>query len=131
MNFTLHVWRQRNAEVAGRMVTYTTTGVSPDMSFLEMLDALNEQLVSRGEEAIAFDSDCREGICGTCSLMIDGVAHGPLGGTTVCQLHMPTSAMGSRSRSNRGGPGPFASYAISWSTVVRSTASSRRAASCP
>jgi len=88
MNFTLHVWRQRNAEAVGGMVTYTTTGVSPDMSFLEMLDALNEQLVSRGEEAIAFDSDCREGICGTCSLMVDGVAHGPLGGTTVCQLHM-------------------------------------------
>ena len=88
MNFTLHVWRQTNADAAGRMVTYTTTGVSPDMSFLEMLDALNEQLVSRGDEAIAFDSDCREGICGTCSLMIDGVAHGPLGATTVCQLHM-------------------------------------------
>ena len=88
MNFTLHVWRQRNADEAGRMVTYTTTGVSPDMSFLEMLDALNGQLVARGEEAVAFDSDCREGICGTCSLMIDGVAHGPLGGTTVCQLHM-------------------------------------------
>lgn len=88
MNLTLHVWRQRNAEAVGQMVTYTTTGVSPDMSFLEMLDALNEQLVSRGDEAIAFDSDCREGICGTCSLVVDGVAHGPLGGTTVCQLHM-------------------------------------------
>ena len=88
MNFTLHVWRQRNAEEAGRMVTYTTTDVSPDMSFLEMLDALNGQLVARGEEAIAFDSDCREGICGTCGFMINGIAHGKRSLTTVCQLHM-------------------------------------------
>jgi succinate dehydrogenase / fumarate reductase iron-sulfur subunit len=88
MNFTLQVWRQRNAVEPGRMVRYQARDVSPDMSFLEMLDLLNEQLVSQGDEPIAFDSDCREGICGTCSLVIDGVAHGPLGGTTACQLHM-------------------------------------------
>jgi len=88
MNFTLHVWRQRAAGAAGRMEAYPIREVSPNMSFLEMLDLLNEQLVSRGDEPIAFDSDCREGICGTCSLMIDGVAHGPQRGTTACQLYM-------------------------------------------
>jgi succinate dehydrogenase / fumarate reductase iron-sulfur subunit len=88
MRLTLHVWRQRNAGERGRLVTYTMDAVSPESSFLEMLDLLNEQLVERGEEPIAFDSDCREGICGMCSLVIDGVAHGPLRGTATCQLHM-------------------------------------------
>jgi succinate dehydrogenase / fumarate reductase iron-sulfur subunit len=88
MNFTLHVWRQKRAEAPGRMVTYDVRDIGPTLSFLEMLDVVNEQLVERGEEPIAFDSDCREGICGTCSLMIDGVAHGPLRGTTACQLSM-------------------------------------------
>jgi succinate dehydrogenase / fumarate reductase iron-sulfur subunit len=88
MRLTLRVWRQKNARVQGRMVTYPMDDVSPDMSFLEMLDVLNESLVLRGEDPVAFDSDCREGICGMCSLVINGVAHGPTGATATCQLHM-------------------------------------------
>lgn len=88
MNFTLHIWRQKNPREPGGLVPYEVRDITPTMSFLEMLDMLNDQLVSRGEEPIAFDSDCREGICGTCSLVIDGVAHGPLRGTTACQLYM-------------------------------------------
>ncbi len=88
MKITLHVWRQKNATSKGGMETYVVDGVSADMSFLEMLDMLNEQLIAEGKEPIAFDHDCREGICGTCSLMINGVAHGPDSGTTTCQLHM-------------------------------------------
>ena len=88
MNLTLKIWRQKDAGAAGSLQTYALSGVSPDMSFLEMLDVLNEQLVSKGENAIAFDHDCREGICGMCSLMIDGQAHGPEKATTTCQLHM-------------------------------------------
>ncbi|MBI1896362.1 MAG: succinate dehydrogenase/fumarate reductase iron-sulfur subunit [Acidobacteria bacterium] len=88
MNLTLHVWRQRNPRDKGRMVRYEVKDVSTHMSFLEMLDVLNESLIARGEEPIAFDHDCREGICGSCGFMINGVAHGPLPGTTVCQLHM-------------------------------------------
>ena len=88
MRITLHVWRQRNAADSGRMVQYQMDGVSEHMSFLEMLDVLNDQLVEKGEEPIAFDHDCREGICGSCGFMINGVAHGPLPGVTVCQLHM-------------------------------------------
>jgi succinate dehydrogenase / fumarate reductase iron-sulfur subunit len=85
---TLHVWRQAGPSAPGRMVRYDAADISPDMSFLEMLDVLNERLVERGEEPIAFDHDCREGICGSCSLMINGVAHGPSRGTATCQLHM-------------------------------------------
>jgi len=88
MRLTLHVWRQPSAETTGRFVRYEATDVSPDMSFLEMLDVLNEELTGRGELPIAFDHDCREGICGSCGLMIDGVAHGPSRGTATCQLHM-------------------------------------------
>src|SRR5262249_3999190 len=88
MNLTLHVWRQKDRRSPGKMVTYKVTGVSPHASFLEMLDVLNEQLIARGEEPVAFDHDCREGICGMCSLVIDGVAHGPQRGITTCQLHM-------------------------------------------
>jgi succinate dehydrogenase / fumarate reductase iron-sulfur subunit len=87
MKLTLKIWRQANASAAGAMHTYELDGVSSDMSFLEMLDLLNEQLVTSGEEPVAFDSDCREGICGMCSLMINGQAHGPEV-TTTCQLHM-------------------------------------------
>ena len=87
MNLTLKIWRQANASAEGAMHTYQLNGVSEDMSFLEMLDLLNEQLVTNGEEPVAFDSDCREGICGMCSLMINGQAHGPEV-TTTCQLHM-------------------------------------------
>jgi succinate dehydrogenase / fumarate reductase iron-sulfur subunit len=83
----LHVWRQKDARSPGRMVDYEID-VSPDTSFLEMLDLLNEDLIKKGEEPIAFDYDCREGICGTCGMMINGMPHGPVRGTTVCQLHM-------------------------------------------
>ncbi len=88
MNVRLHVWRQQSANAPGKMVQYEATDISPTMSFLEMLDLVNEGLVAKGEEPIAFDHDCREGICGTCSLMINGVAHGPNEATTSCQLHM-------------------------------------------
>ena len=88
MNFTLHVWRQAGPAAAGRMERYDARDISPDMSFLEMLDTVNERLQETGEEPIAFDHDCREGICGSCSLMINGVAHGPMKGTATCQLHM-------------------------------------------
>lgn len=88
MKLTLNVWRQENPSSRGEMKTYPVSEVSPDMSFLEMLDVLNESLADKGEEPIAFDHDCREGICGACSLMIDGVPHGPERATTTCQLHM-------------------------------------------
>ena len=84
----MSVWRQGRDEPKGRLVDYEVPDVSPDMSFLEMLDVLNDSLERRGEEPIAFEHDCREGICGSCGFMIDGRAHGPLAGTTVCQLHM-------------------------------------------
>lgn len=88
MNFKLLVWRQKDAKDPGGLVEYPATNIIPDMSFLEMLDVVNEGLIAKGEEPIAFDSDCREGICGTCSLVINGVAHGGQRGTTACQLHM-------------------------------------------
>jgi succinate dehydrogenase / fumarate reductase iron-sulfur subunit len=88
MNVTLHVWRQAGPDAPGRMVRYDASDISPDMSFLEMLDVVNERLMETGEVPIAFDHDCREGICGSCSLMINGVAHGPNKGTATCQLHM-------------------------------------------
>jgi succinate dehydrogenase / fumarate reductase iron-sulfur subunit len=88
MNLTLHVWRQAGPRAPGKMVVYKAGDISPDMSFLEMLDVVNEGLTLRGEVPIAFDHDCREGICGMCSLMINGIAHGPMKGTATCQLHM-------------------------------------------
>jgi succinate dehydrogenase / fumarate reductase iron-sulfur subunit len=88
MNLTLKIWRQKNTDSPGNLMEYRIEGVSPDSSFLEMLDLLNEQLISRGEEPVAFDHDCREGICGMCGMMINGVAHGPRAGVTTCQLHM-------------------------------------------
>ncbi|MBH24765.1 MAG: succinate dehydrogenase [Myxococcales bacterium] len=88
MNLTLNVWRQKGPDDPGRMVTYSANNISPDMSFLEMLDVVNEQLEEKGEEPIAFDHDCREGICGMCSMMINGVPHGPDRGITTCQVHM-------------------------------------------
>ncbi len=90
MKITIKVWRQKSAADAGKFVTYQADHVSPDMSFLEMLDVVNEELTHKGEEPIAFDHDCREGICGMCSLVINGKPHGPLEGCTTCQLHMRT-----------------------------------------
>ena len=94
MNLTLHVWRQPGPGAPGRMVRYEAHDISPDMSFLEMLDVVNERLMETGEAPVAFDHDCREGICGSCSLMINGVAHGPNQGTATCQLHMRSFADG-------------------------------------
>lgn len=88
MDLTLKIWRQKGPKEKGQMVTYPISDVSPDMSFLEMLDVLNESLVIKGEEPVSFDHDCREGICGTCSLHINGEAHGPDRAITTCQLHM-------------------------------------------
>ena len=88
MNLTLKVWRQADSDAAGEFVRYAASDISEHMSFLEMLDVVNEGLEGQGQEPIAFDHDCREGICGMCSLQINGVPHGPDGGTTTCQLHM-------------------------------------------
>ena len=88
MDLTLKVWRQKNRNAQGALETYNISGISENASFLEMLDVVNENLQKEGKDPIAFDSDCREGICGTCGFVIDGVAHGPLAKTTVCQLHM-------------------------------------------
>jgi succinate dehydrogenase / fumarate reductase iron-sulfur subunit len=88
MNLKLHIWRQKSSSEPGMIVPYAVEGISPDSSFLEMLDLLNEGLIEKGEDPVAFDSDCREGICGMCSLVINGIPHGPHRQTTVCQLHM-------------------------------------------
>lgn len=88
MDLTLKVWRQKNAQDKGHFETYTVKDISSEMSFLEMIDVLNERLIREGADPIAFDHDCREGICGTCSMVIDGRPHGPWKGTTTCQLHM-------------------------------------------
>lgn len=88
MDFTLHVWRQRNSTEPGSMRTYRAIGITGDMSFIEMLESVNRDLISKGEEQIAFEYDCLEGICGSCCLMINGVSHGPERGVTTCQTHM-------------------------------------------
>ncbi|HEX5581729.1 MAG TPA: succinate dehydrogenase/fumarate reductase iron-sulfur subunit [Gemmatimonadaceae bacterium] len=88
MNLTLHVWRQDGPKAEGAFVRYEARNVSPDMSFLEMLDVVNEDIIARGDRPITFDHDCREGICGSCGMMINGVAHGPMKATATCQLHM-------------------------------------------
>src|SRR5438309_11634996 len=88
MRLNLRIWRQAGPAASGRLVDYVADPISPDASFLEMLDVVNEVLVRKGEDAIAFDSDCREGICGMCSCVINGQAHGPENGTATCQLHM-------------------------------------------
>ncbi len=88
MNLTLKIWRQKDANDKGRLVEYKVTDISEHMSFLEMMDVLNEQLINKGDEPVAFDHDCREGICGMCSMYINGEAHGPDKGVTTCQLHM-------------------------------------------
>ena len=94
MNCQLKIWRQKNAAAKGEMLTYDVSGISPDSSFFEMLDALNQQLITTGGDPVAFDHDCREGICGTCSLYINGRPHGPVKGVTTCQLHMRSFANG-------------------------------------
>lgn len=94
MRIALRVWRQRDREDAGRFVSYQADDVNPDMSFLEMIDVVNERLIGQGEEPIAFDHDCREGICGSCSMVINGRPHGPHQGTTTCQLHLRSFADG-------------------------------------
>lgn len=88
MTLNLKVWRQAGPDAAGRLVDYVARNINPDMSFLEMLDVVNDDLIRKGEEPIAFDSDCREGICGSCGCMINGIPHGPDAGATACQLHM-------------------------------------------
>jgi succinate dehydrogenase / fumarate reductase iron-sulfur subunit len=88
MNLTLHIWRQKNAQTKGKMIRYEATDINSDMSFLEMLDVVNWNLNEKGEDPIAFDHDCREGICGSCGMMINGIAHGPQRATAACQLHM-------------------------------------------
>jgi len=88
MNLTLKIWRQKNSKDKGKMETYPVKDISPDMSFLEMIDVLNNQLIESGQDPVAFDHDCREGICGMCSMFINGQAHGPGRGITTCQLHM-------------------------------------------
>lgn len=88
MNLTLHIWRQKETKSPGRFEKYAAKDISPDSSFLEMMDIVNQELIGRGEEPVAFDHDCREGICGACSMVINGVPHGPQRGTTTCQLHM-------------------------------------------
>src|SRR6201992_1920793 len=88
MKLTLKIWRQKSPREAGAFVTYSMDDVNPEMSMLECLDVLNEELIGRGEEPVTFEHDCREGICGSCGFLINGVPHGPRRGTTVCQLHM-------------------------------------------
>ena len=88
MKLTLKIWRQKNAQAKGQMVTYPIDGIDGDMSFLEMMDVLNDELINKGEEPVVFDHDCREGICGACSMFINGEAHGPDRLITTCQLHM-------------------------------------------
>jgi succinate dehydrogenase / fumarate reductase, iron-sulfur subunit len=96
MQFTLRIWRQKDRHSEGKLVTYELSGVTEDMSFLEMLDLLNLELAKKGEDTVAFDSDCREGICGSCGLYINGRAHGPLRGVATCQLHMRSFRDGDR-----------------------------------
>src|SRR3989338_9707321 len=88
LTLTLKIWRQKNKTAPGKFETYKAENIDPDMSFLEMLDVVNERLTKEGKDPVAFDHDCREGICGMCGAMINGQAHGPLRGTTICQLHM-------------------------------------------
>ena len=130
INVNLKIWRQRGPKEKGAFVNYRVENVSTGTSFLEMLDMLNQQLVDKGEEPVVFDSDCREGICGMCSLYINGHPHGPVQGITTCQLHMRkfknedtiTIEPGVRLRSLL--------YVTLWSTAMPMTRSSRQAATC-
>ena len=113
MNLTLRIWRQNGPEDKGAIHEYQVKGISEESSFLEMLDVLNEELFARGEEPIAFDSDCREGICGQCGIVINGIAHGPEV-TTTCQLHMRSFHDATSSRSSRGVHRASRSSRTSW-----------------
>ena len=132
MNLTLRVWRQSGPQDPGRMVTYELTGISEDASFLEMLDVLNEKLTLAGDDPVTFDHDCREGICGSCGMVINGVAHGPQRATTACQLHMRhfEDGDGDRRRAVARGRVPGHQGPRRW-TARRSTGSSRQVASSP
>ena len=130
MKMTLKVWRQAGPGANGAFHTYLANDVSEHMSFLEMLDVVNEELLTKGEEPIAFDHDCREGICGTCALMINGMPHGPKRATTTCQLHMRSFRDGDTITIEPWrGRGPSRCCATSSSIVPRSTGSSRPAGS--
>ena len=107
ISVTLKVWRQRGPKEKGQFETYKIEKINQSVSFLEMLDILNEQLVNEGKEPIVFDHDCREGICGMCSLYVNGHPHGPATGATTCQLYMPVSTMEKQLRSSRGVPQVF------------------------
>ena len=107
MTFKLSIWRQNGEKDAGKLVDYTVTDVIPEMSFLEMLDVLNEQLAAAGKQPVAFDSDCREGICGTCGLVINGLAHGPMGGTATCGIRMRHFKSGDKITIEPFRAGPF------------------------
>jgi len=107
VHFTLRVWRQSGSDVPGDFQTYDVHGIPPEASFLEMLDVLNETLIDAGDDPVAFDSDCREGICGTCGLMVDGRAHGPQDGIAVCQLHMRNFSDGAAITIEPWRAGPF------------------------
>lgn len=120
MKLTLMIWRQPDASTEGAFHAHAAGNITEDMSFLEMLDVLNERLNAQGEDPIAFDSDCREGICGACGLMINGVPHGPKAMTATCQLHMRSSRTVTPSRSSRHGPTRSSSSRTFASTAVRS-----------
>ena len=117
MELTLRIWRQAGPEAEGRFETYPAPDVSPDMSFLEMLDVVNERLTEAGREPIAFDHDCREGICGSCGMMIDGRAHGPQSGTATTSCICANSETGTSWWWSRGGPLPCPSSGIWWWTA--------------
>src|SRR5213595_3056716 len=114
MNFRLRIWRQKNRQSPGKLVDYQVRDISPNTSFLEMLDILNEQLLDRGEEPIAFDSDCREGICGTCSLTVNGEAHGPDHPGAVCELYMRKFRDGDTITIEPFRVGPFPNRMLIW-----------------
>ena len=129
MKVVLHVWRQAGPTAPGKLVDYEAADISPDMSFLEMLDVINERLIEGGQEPIAFDHDCREGICGACGMMINGAAHGPSTRTTACQLHMRSFNDGDEIWVEPWRARAFPIVKDLWSTVAHSIGSFRLAGS--
>ena len=122
MKLDLEIWRQSGPRDGGRFASYEMDEAVPDMSFLELLDVLNERLERSGEEPVAFEHDCREGICGSCGFLINGRAHGPRRGVTVCQLHLRHFHDGERMCWSRGGRAPFRCSRTWWWTAPPSTA---------